>query len=100
MCLKLQIEDVVQAGPCYLSLEPRLSVGWVGRQLLTLRMEAKARNEKKTKRQRLVFLYSGGVGGNRTRVQKHSTDSSTYLVLPFDLTTLTRTHTLQCSELP
>jgi len=25
----------------------------------------------------------GGGGGNRTRVQKHSTDSSTYLVVSF-----------------
>jgi len=32
--------------------------------------------------QRRLF-ESGGVGGNRTRVQKPSTDSSTYLVLSF-----------------
>jgi hypothetical protein len=43
---------------------------------------------------------SGGDGGNRTRVQKHSTDSSTYLVLPFDLTLPTRTHTLRQGESP
>lgn len=42
-----------------------------------------------------IFIYSGGVGGNRTRVQKHSTDSSTYLVLPFNLILTTRTHTLR-----
>jgi len=42
----------------------------------------------------------GGAGGNRTRVQKHSTDSSTYLVLPFDLTLPTRTHTLRQGESP
>ena len=41
------------------------------------------------------FLYFGGDGGNRTRVQKHSTDSSTYLVLPFNLILTTRTHTLR-----
>jgi hypothetical protein len=29
-----------------------------------------------------VGQCNGGGGGNRTRVQKHSTDSSTYLVLP------------------
>ncbi len=40
------------------------------------------------------FVNFGGGGGNRTRVQKHSTDSSTYLVLPFNLTRPTRTHTL------
>ena len=28
----------------------------------------------------------GGGGGNRTRVRKHSTDSSTYLAMPFNLT--------------
>ena len=28
--------------------------------------------------------HNGGAGGNRTRVQKYSTDSSTYLVLPID----------------
>jgi hypothetical protein len=38
---------------------------------------------------------NGGGGGNRTRVQKHSTDSSTYLALPFDLTRTTRTRTLR-----
>ena len=42
----------------------------------------------------------GGGGGNRTRVQKHSTDSSTYLVLPFDLIRPTRTHTLWQDESP
>ncbi len=46
------------------------------------------------------FCIFGGVGGNRTRVQKHSTDSSTYLVLPFDLILTTRTHTLRQDELP
>jgi len=46
------------------------------------------------------LFYFGGVGGNRTRVQKHSTDSSTYLVLPFDLILTTRTHTLRQDELP
>ena len=30
--------------------------------------------------------FDGGGGGFRTRVQKSSTDSSTYLALPFDLT--------------
>ena len=42
----------------------------------------------------------GGGGGNRTRVRKHSTDSSTYLALPFNLTYTTRTSTLCTSELP
>src|SRR5450830_1915709 len=42
----------------------------------------------------------GGGGGNRTRVRKHSTDSSTYLALPFNLTGTTRTCTLCTSELP
>jgi hypothetical protein len=49
-----------------------------------------------------IFIkrHFGGGGGNRTRVRKSSTDSSTYLVLPFDLTNPTRTHTLWTSELP
>ena len=46
------------------------------------------------------YLFSGGDGGNRTRVRKHSTDSSTYLALPFNLTGTTRTCTLCTSELP
>ena len=46
------------------------------------------------------FIIGGGGGGNRTRVQKHSTDSSTYLVLPFDLIRTTRTHTLRKDESP
>ena len=72
------------------------------------------------------IFYFGGVGGNRPswpaislasdmsltgslhaarspcspRVQKHSTDSSTYLVLPFDLILMTHTHTLRQDELP
>jgi len=48
----------------------------------------------------LLSLNLGGVGGNRTRVQEHSTDSSTYLVLPFNLILTTRTHTLRQNELP
>ena len=42
----------------------------------------------------------GGGGGFRTRVQKSSTDSSTYLALSFDLIRLTRIRTLQTDELP
>lgn len=38
---------------------------------------------------------NGGGGGFRTRVQKSSTDSSTYLALSFDLIRLTRIRTLQ-----
>jgi len=34
----------------------------------------------------------------RTRVQKHSTTSSTYLVLSFDLTRATRTNTLRYGD--
>ena len=33
-----------------------------------------------------AFRSSGGGGGNRTLVRKHSTDSSTYLALSFNLT--------------
>ena len=40
----------------------------------------------------------GGGGGNRTRVQKRSTTSSTYLVLSFDLTATTRTNTLRYGD--
>lgn len=36
----------------------------------------------------------GGAGGNRTRVRKYSTTSSTYLVLSFNLTASARTNTL------
>src|SRR5579872_2390302 len=42
----------------------------------------------------------GGGGGNRTRVQRSSTDSSTYLALPFNLTRPTRTCTLRIGESP
>ena len=45
-------------------------------------------------------LNIGGDGGNRTRVRKSSPDSSTYLVLPFNLILTTRTHTLRKNELP
>lgn len=44
-------------------------------------------------------MYGGG-GGFRTRVQKSSTDSSTYLALPFDLICRTRTCTLPTDESP
>ena len=56
--------------------------------------------KKNAQLHRQLGMYIGGVGGNRTRVQKHSTDSSTYLVLPFDLILTTRTHTLRQDELP
>ena len=46
------------------------------------------------------FFNFGGGGGNRTRVQRSSTDSSTYLVLSFNLIHLSRTHTLQVNESP
>ena len=63
-----------------------------------------ARNKKAAISTRCSFLFllkeSGGGGGNRTRVQKHSTDSSTYLALPFDLIRVTRTRTLQPDESP
>lgn len=48
----------------------------------------------------ILKRFVGGGGGNRTRVQKPSTDSSTYLVLSFDLAQPTRTHTLRSDELP
>ena len=48
----------------------------------------------------VTFCIGGGGGGNRTRVRKPSTDSSTYLVLSFDLTQPTRTHTLRSGESP
>ena len=47
-----------------------------------------------------LFLFSGGDGGNRTRVRKHSTDSSTYLALSFNLTSTTRTCTFWTSDSP
>lgn len=43
-------------------------------------------------------LNTGGAGGNRTRVRKPSTESSTYLVLSFDLTAASRTNTLYDGE--
>ena len=33
----------------------------------------------------MYWGYIGGVGGNRTRVRKSSTTSSTYLVISFNL---------------
>ncbi len=40
----------------------------------------------------------GGAGGNRTRVQRQSTPSSTCVVLSFDLTVATRTNTLRYGD--
>jgi hypothetical protein len=50
----------------------------------------------------LDFLIhvGGGGGGNRTRVQKYSTGSSTYLVLSFNVILPTRTHTLRQNQSP
>ncbi|SPA00049.1 conserved hypothetical protein [Cupriavidus taiwanensis] len=45
-----------------------------------------------------IGLNTGGAGGNRTRVRKPSTESSTYLVLSFDLTGASRTNTLYDGE--
>ena len=45
------------------------------------------------------FVF-GGAGGNRTRVRKSSTDSSTYLAWLFDLTLHTPTDKRLQSELP
>ncbi len=44
------------------------------------------------------LFFDGGVGGNRTRVRKSSTASSTYLVISFDLTGLSRIDTLQTGD--
>lgn len=57
-------------------------------------------NQKKWPLAWPFFLIRGGGGGNRTRVRKHSTDSSTYLALPINLTLTTRTCTLRQGELP
>jgi len=43
---------------------------------------------------------NGGAGGNRTRVRKSSTDSSTYLALLFNLTCNTPTDKQFARELP
>ncbi len=43
----------------------------------------------------MLRVFGGGDGGNRTRVQKRSTTSSTCLVLSFDLTATSRTNTLR-----
>jgi hypothetical protein len=48
----------------------------------------------------VFFCAVGGGGGNRTRVRKHSTDSSTYLALSINLTWTTGMCTLCTSELP
>ena len=48
---------------------------------------------------RVVFLF-GGAGGNRTRVRKSSTDSSTYLALLFSLICTTPTDKRCTDELP
>jgi hypothetical protein len=49
---------------------------------------------------RALFRNTGGGGGNRTLVRKHSTDSSTYLALSINLTGTTGMCTLCTSELP
>jgi hypothetical protein len=58
-----------------------------------------SKNEKPPDTTGWFFIFGGG-GGNRTRVQKHSTDSSTYLAVSFDLTLPTRTCTLRQDESP
>jgi hypothetical protein len=63
----------------------------------------KAKNPHRAGSRRVLHLITsclGGGGGNRTRVQEYSTDSSTYLVLPFNLIRPTRTHTLWQDESP
>ena len=62
-------------------------------------MLVKAGNDKAVD-ESTAWRIGGGGGGNRTRVQKYSTDSSTYLALPFDLTQTPRTGTLRLDELP
>jgi len=57
-------------------------------------------NEKAANESAAFWKEVGGGGGNRTRVRKHSTDSSTYLALSFDLTCTTGMCTLCTSELP
>ena len=49
---------------------------------------------KKNRPEDGFLIACGGGGGNRTRVRKHSTDSSTYLALSFNLTGTTRMCTL------
>ena len=39
----------------------------------------------------ILLIINGGAGGNRTRVRKPSTDSSTYLALLFSLICTTPT---------
>ena len=46
------------------------------------------------------YFMFGGAGGNRTRVRKPSTDSSTYLALLFNLTCNTPTDKQFARELP
>ncbi len=56
---------------------------------------------KKTEQESKPLKYKriiGGAGGNRTRVRKHSTSSSTYLVQSFNLTAAARTNTLYYSD--
>jgi hypothetical protein len=48
---------------------------------------------------RWYYLF-GGAGGNRTRVRKSSTDSSTYLALLFNLICTTPTDKRCTDELP
>ena len=48
----------------------------------------------------LLKRLNGGDGGNRTRVRKPSTGSSTYLAMLFDLTWQPPTGRLMTGELP
>jgi hypothetical protein len=51
--------------------------------------------KKNPNRIRVGISHYGGGGGNRTRVRKPSTDSSTYLVVLFNLTTTSRSDTVR-----
>ena len=46
--------------------------------------QTRGSRRKKNQLREVGFLTIGGGGGNRTRVQRSSTDSSTYLVLSFE----------------
>jgi len=65
------------------------------------------KSNKKPALRRVLYIaldwlkhLNGGAGGNRTRVRKSSTDSSTYLALLFNLTCNTPTDKQFARELP
>ena len=76
-------------------LERRLPEGCAQEARAGNRANTGGTGKKNPNRIRVGISHYGGGGGNRTRVRKPSTDSSTYLVVLFNLTTTSRSDTVR-----